>query len=304
LGFALAGFAVEAFGLRKAYDKTPFRQRFLGALGLGGDRRERVVALDGVSFRVGRGEVFGFLGPNGAGKTTTVKILTTVLTPDEGYARVAGFDVVRDSLEVRRRIGVLPEDAARGFAWRLSAFDNLYFYAVAYEVSDPKTRVREVLELVGLGREAWGRWYQRLSSGMKQKVALARALLSDPEVVFLDEPTKGLDIIFAAQFREMVREQFGDRGRTVFLSTHDMRLVEETCDRVAVINRGRVVAVKAVEELKALLPSSRQVYKIEFAGEVGAVEGFVRRVESRGLAEWVKFRGCAWAAVLGRRTRF
>jgi len=257
-------YAVETYELCKAFEKTPIKKRLIAALTLRKAPSEKVIALNKVSFKVRKGEIFGFLGPNGAGKTTTVKILTTILIPDSGEARVLGFDVVRESLEVRRRIGVLPEDSQRGFGWRLTAFENLYFYATAYLVPDPKRRVREVLELVGLEKEHWNKWFQRLSQGMKQKVAIARALIPDPEVVFLDEPTKGLDILFVAKFREMVRDRFGDKSRAVFLSTHDMRLVEETCDRVALINKGRIIAVKPVEELKRLVPKgSRNVYVIK-----------------------------------------
>ncbi len=283
-------FSIEVRNLYKTYDKTTFKQKLANVAKLRKPSSEYIVALDHITFSVRRGEVFGFLGPNGAGKTTTVKILTTILTPDSGYASVMGYDVVKDSLEVRKRIGVLPEDAMRGFYWRLSAYDNLYFYAVAYEVPDPKNRVKEVLELVDLDKDAWGRWYQRLSQGMKQKVALARALLPDPEVLFLDEPTKGLDILFTARFREMVKEHFGDKDRTIFLSTHDMKLVEETCDKVAVINKGRVIAVKGVEELKSLMPlTSRQRFRIEFTGTPeDRIEEFVKNIRALSGVEWVE----------------
>lgn len=289
-------YSIEVEGLRKTYRKGGIRRR-LASLLRGGSGGERVVALDGITFRVRRGEVFGFLGPNGAGKTTTVKVLTTILVPDEGEARVMGYDVVSESLEVRKRIGVLPEDSQRGFGWRLTAFENLLFYAYAYLVPDPRERVREVLELVELDREHWDKWYQRLSQGMKQKLALARALLPDPEVLFLDEPTKGLDVVFVARFKEMVRERFGDKSRTVFLSTHDMRLVEATCDRVAIINKGRIVAVTTVEELKSLVPGeARDAYVLE-----------VDQVSASRLGELASKLdglGVEWHRVEGRRLVF
>jgi len=257
-------FSIEVDNLKKSYDKTRFRDKV--AMLFGAKRaKNRVIALDGVTFRVKKGEVFGFLGPNGAGKTTTVKILTTILVPDSGEARVMGYDVVKESLEVRKIIGVLPEDSQRGFGWRLTAFENLLFYAYAYLLPNPRERVKEVLKLVELEEEHWDKWYQRLSQGMKQKLALARALLPDPQVVFLDEPTRGLDIIFVTKFRDMIRNKFGDKDKTIFLSTHDLKFVEETCDRVAIINRGRIVTIKSIEELKTLVPNTiKDSYVLEF----------------------------------------
>jgi len=273
-------YSIEAENLVKIYDKTSFKSKVKNIL-LRRNRVERVVALKNVSFKVRRGEIFGFLGPNGAGKTTTVKILTTILIPDEGYARVMGYDVVKESLEVRKNIGVLPEDSFRGFYRRLSPIDNLYFYASAYLLSNPMERVKEVLKIVELEEDSWNKWFQRLSQGMKQKVALARALLPDPPVLFLDEPTKGLDILFTKRFREMVRKHFGDRDRTIFLSTHDMKLVEETCDRVAIINKGKIVTIKSVDELKTLIPgNSNHIFTLKVnACSKNLFEDFVRNVK-------------------------
>ena len=132
-------FSIEVDNLKKSYDKTRFKDKV--AMLFGAKRaKNRVIALDGVTFRVKKGEVFGFLGPNGAGKTTTVKILTTILVPDSGEARVVGYDVVKESLKVRKIIGVLPEDSQRGFGWRLTAFENLLFYAYAYLLPNPRER--------------------------------------------------------------------------------------------------------------------------------------------------------------------
>ncbi|RLF04518.1 MAG: ABC transporter ATP-binding protein, partial [Thermoprotei archaeon] len=181
-------YSIEVEELYKSYDKTPFKKKVINILKFKSPESERVEALKGISFKVRKGEVFGFLGPNGAGKTTTVKILTTILKPDSGYASILGFDVVKESLEVRKRIGVLPEESSRGFYWRLTVYESLYFYALEYGVDDPKKRVKEVIEMVGLGEAAYDRWFQRLSQGMKQKAALARALVPDAPVMFLDEP--------------------------------------------------------------------------------------------------------------------
>ena len=285
-------FSIEVSDLRKSYDKTRFRDKV--AMIFGAKRtKKRVIALDGISFKVKKGEIFGFLGPNGAGKTTTVKILTTILVPDSGEARVLGYDVVKESLEVRKRIGVLPEDAQRGFGWRLTAFENLLFYAYAYLLPNPKERVKEVLKLVELEEEHWDKWYQRLSQGMKQKLALARALLPNPSVVFLDEPTKGLDIMFVAKFREMVRNKFGEEDRTIFLSTHDLRLVEETCDRVAIINKGRIVTIKPVSELKDLVPKNvRNSYILEIDSRfVNKLINLLPKLKELDI-EWHKVDNC------------
>jgi len=266
LGFVAPAIVVE--GVTKAYAKVNFKKRVLDLFLHRRLQPEKVVALDNVSLLVEEGEVFGLLGPNGAGKTTLIRVLTTVLTPDSGSARVGGFDVVHQSMEVRERIGVLNEDSQRGFEWRLSARTNLLFYAREYMAENPRKRVDEVLESVELGSEDASKWFQKLSQGMKQKVALARALIPDAQVVFLDEPQRGLDIVFLTKLREMIRDRFGKRERTIVLSTHDMRLIEETCDRIALINKGRIVVVKGVEELRHLFAGVRgTIYELELAGD-------------------------------------
>src|SRR5947209_2294609 len=214
-------------------------------------RRTRTTreALRGVSLQVGRGELFGLLGPNGAGKTTTVKILTTLLLPSSGKARVLGFDVVSNPDAVRRRIGFV-FGGDRGLYWRLSAYDNLRYFADLYRVPPEVTRWRipELLEMLGLA----GREHERVegySRGMKQRLHLARGLLNDPEVLFLDEPTIGLDPVGARELRLIVRD-LADRGKAVFLTTHYMFEADAICDRIAVIRDGAIVAEGTPSSIK------------------------------------------------------
>lgn len=245
-------YAIELERVSKVYEKVNFKKKLTNIVLLRGMTSEKVTALDEVTLRVKRGEIFGLLGPNGAGKTTMIKILTTILTPDLGSARVNGFDVVKESIQVRRGIGILPEDSERGFFWRLSTWTNLLFYTREYMAQDPNKRVDEVLQLVGLEEEDVSKWFQKLSKGTKQKVALARALIPDSPVLFMDEPQRSLDILFVSRLKELVKQKFGKEDRTIFLSSHDMHLIEETCDRVAIINKGKIVMVKRIDELKSL----------------------------------------------------
>ncbi|MFI5225923.1 MAG: ABC transporter ATP-binding protein [Candidatus Limnocylindrales bacterium] len=191
------------------------------------------MAFDDVSFDVGRGEVFGFLGPNGAGKTTTVRTLGTLIAPTSGTASVAGLPLTPDNgVEIRRRIAIMPESP--GLYLRLSVAENLECFADLYEVPEPKRRIAQALEAVNLADradDACG----TLSKGLRQRAALARALLSDPEVLFLDEPTAGLDPVAAREVNELIlglRQQ----GVTIFLTTHRLEEAERLCDRVAILN--------------------------------------------------------------------
>jgi ABC-2 type transport system ATP-binding protein len=191
------------------------------------------IAVDDVSFEVGRGEVFGFLGPNGAGKTTMVRTLGTLIAPTSGSALVAGIPLTPENgVEIRRRISVMPESP--GLYLRLSVLENLECFADLYEVADRAERVRRALEAVNLldrGDDACG----ALSKGLRQRVALARALLSDPEVLFLDEPTSGLDPVAARDVHELI-DGLRQRGVTIFLTTHRLEEAERLCDRVAILN--------------------------------------------------------------------
>jgi ABC-2 type transport system ATP-binding protein len=202
-------------------------------------------ALHAISFSVPPGEIFGFLGPNGAGKTTTIKILTGQLRPTSGSASVAGCDVVRDRETLKPQIGVVFE--YQNIYERLSARDNLAFVGRLYGVD--AARVDEVLSMVGLSRRADEKT-TRFSNGMKQRLLIARALLHQPRVLFLDEPTRGLDPNVARDIRAFIAE-LGVEGVTVFLTTHYMEEADRLCDRVAILDEGRIIALDSPERLKA-----------------------------------------------------
>ena len=194
-----------------------------------GDR----VAFEGLSFEVGRGEIFGFLGPNGAGKTTTVRTLGTLVAPTSGSASIAGIPLAPENgVEIRRRISIMPE--APGLYLRLSVAENLECFADLYDLPKPHDRIDRALRAVDLADRA-GDPCGTLSKGLRQRVALARALLSDPEVVFLDEPTSGLDPVAAHEVHGLIAA-LGRGGVTIFLTTHRLEEAERLCDRVAIVN--------------------------------------------------------------------
>ena len=220
-----------------------------------GTVRRRTLELEavrGISFSVGEGELFGLLGPNGAGKTTMIKMLITLLVPTSGIARVLGFDVVRQSREVRKRIGYV-FGGDRGLYDRLSGLDNLRYFAELYGVPprEQKHRIAELLDLVGLsGREA--ERVEGYSRGMRQRLHVARGLLHDPPVVFLDEPTIGVDPVGARELRATMATLVS-AGKTVLLTTHYMFEADALCDRIAVIAKGQIVAEGSPSALKAMV---------------------------------------------------
>ncbi|MDY7078318.1 MAG: ABC transporter ATP-binding protein [Chloroflexota bacterium] len=201
-------------------------------------------AVDGIGFSVEEGEVFGFLGPNGAGKTTTIKILTGQLTPTAGWARVAGYDIVTERYKIKPLIGVVFEE--HNIYERLSGRENLAFYARLYGVE--AGRVDELLEMVGLAGRARDA-IRTYSNGMKQRLMVARALLSRPRILFLDEPTRGLDPVSARAVRGMIAG-LSRGGITIFLTTHYLEEADQLCRRVAFLDEGKVVALGAPQNLK------------------------------------------------------
>jgi ABC-2 type transport system ATP-binding protein len=222
---------------------------------------EVVEALRGVSFSVNYGEVVGLLGPNGAGKTTTIKVLATLLTPDSGEAYVAGYNVVKESDKVRKKIGIMLS-VEKGFYGKLTGRENLEYFAALYGLDGRRSRERidfliKLLELDKLGADY--KLLEEFSLGMKARLSLARALLSDAPILLLDEPTLGLDPPSARRIRELVRDLAHRDGKAILYTTHNMFEAELVCDRILLINRGVIVAKGTPQELKQRIPKLRIV---------------------------------------------
>jgi len=201
-------------------------------------------AVKGISFDVQPGEILGFLGPNGAGKSTTIKMLTGQITPKSGAARILGKDVAKDDPQIQAQIGVCFEE--KNLYLNMSALENLDFYASLFGIKDPDSM--EVLRRVGLADRAKDRVHS-FSKGMRQRMMISRAFINKPTVLFLDEPTDGLDPVTSASIRKTIKEE-ADRGAAVLLTTHDMFEADELSDRVAFINDGEIVALDTAENLK------------------------------------------------------
>ncbi|WP_449455124.1 ABC transporter ATP-binding protein [Streptococcus suis] len=211
-----------------------------------------VEALKGVTFSIERGEIFGLLGPNGAGKSTTIKILSTMLLPTSGTVEISGYDIYREEQQIREKINFI-FGGERSLYFRLSAEENLFYFADLYKIPRKKQLelVPSLLELVGLGDVA-NRRVEAFSKGMKQRLQIARALLNDPEIIFLDEPSIGLDPVGALELRNIIKG-LAQRGKTILLTTHYMAEAEELCDRIAIINHGEIVICGTIEEIATLL---------------------------------------------------
>jgi ABC-2 type transport system ATP-binding protein len=211
-------------------------------------------AIDGLNFEARQGEILGFLGPNGAGKTTTMRILTGYMPPTAGSATVAGYDVVAESLEVRKRVGYLPETVP--LYTDMTVFNYLKFMADLRHLPKVEDVVDETLEMVGLLDRSEG-YIGNLSKGMRQRLGLAQALLHKPEVLILDEPTIGLDPAQIIEVRSLIREI--GKERTVLLSTHILSEAQQLCDRILIINKGRIVVEDTPENLQARLTGAERV---------------------------------------------
>ncbi len=234
-----------------------------------------VKAVDGISFEVERGEILGFLGPNAAGKTTTLRMLTCYMPPTSGTARISGYDIFFDSLEVRKRLGYLPEQVPLYTDMRVG--DYLEFVARVKAI-DPQDRTRAIDQALGeCGLEnVKGRIIATLSKGYRQRVGLAQALLGDPEVLMLDEPTTGLDPRQITEIRELIKEL--GIGHTVILSTHILPEVSMICDRVIIINHGKLVAMDSVENLTKALTKS-QMTQVNVKGEPHSIIACLKKVK-------------------------
>ena len=230
-------------------------------------------AIHNLSFDAQQGEIVGFLGPNGAGKTTTMRILTGYMPPTDGEAIVAGYDVVEESLEVRKRVGYLPETVP--LYTDMVVFDYLKFMGDLRRIPNVEDRVDEVLDRVGLSDRANG-YIGNLSKGMRQRVGLAQALMHRPEVLILDEPTIGLDPGQVVEVRELIREI--GKERTVLLSTHLLNEAQNICDRVLILNKGKIVAEDTTENLQARLIGAERVM-LRVRGEADELAKTVKLVK-------------------------
>ncbi|MFA6940759.1 MAG: ABC transporter ATP-binding protein [Clostridiaceae bacterium] len=232
------GLAIEVNNLKRTYHGTISMRK-----------KKTIEALKGISFTVNQGEIFGLLGPNGAGKTTTIKILTTLLAPSSGEAKIFGYNCFGEEKFIRDKINFI-FGGERGLYWRLSAYENLQYFGDIYKVPGRvlKQRIPELVKLVGLeGREH--EKVENFSKGMKQRLQIARGLINEPKILFLDEPTIGLDPVGAKELRNIVLK-LKNEGKTILLTTHYMYEADELCDRIAVINNGEIIDIGTTKQLK------------------------------------------------------
>jgi len=230
-------------------------------------------ALHSITFDAKQGEIVGFLGPNGAGKTTTMRILTGYMPPTDGTVTVAGYDVVEESMEVRRRVGYLPETVP--LYTDMTALEYLKFMADLRHIPDSEDRAYETLESVNL-KERANSYIGTFSKGMRQRVGLAQALIHRPEVLILDEPTIGLDPNQVVEIREVIREIGKDR--TVLFSTHILSEAQQICDRVLIINKGKIVAEDTPENLQSRLVGSQRVV-LRVRGDADGLDTTIKKVK-------------------------
>ncbi|HWR89652.1 MAG TPA: ATP-binding cassette domain-containing protein, partial [Dissulfurispiraceae bacterium] len=235
-----------------------------------------ITALDGVSFTIEKGEVFGLLGPNGAGKTTTIKILTTLSRADSGVCRVDGFDVRQDPIAVKRRIAVVPQE--NNLDRELTAYENLLIYAMLHDVQQRRRVIEEAIKTVGLS-DRQDSVVSGFSGGMQRRLLLARALLTEPSVLFLDEPSLGLDPQIRRQMWDNIRK-VRIEGRTVVITTHYIEEAEALCNRIGILARGRLVALDTPSNLKAMVGE----YVVEHVDAGGKLIQHIRRTREEANA--------------------
>ncbi|MDD4161863.1 MAG: ABC transporter ATP-binding protein [Methanothrix sp.] len=263
-------------------------------------KRDVLTTLEGVNITVRKGEVLGLLGPNGAGKSTLIKILCTLILPTEGNAYVNGYDVVKEGQKARSSIGFVTTDE-RSFYWRLSGRENLQFFATLHNLpqAQVKDRIDELLDVVHLKNRA-DEPFLNYSAGMKQRMAIARGLLNDPKVLFMDEPTRSLDPGAAKSLRDFIREHIvEERGKTVFISTHQLDEAEQLCDKVAILDEGRIKVQGSPAELKGSHTGGGSLCDVfsfhtgkAFVEESGSAATFTpRRERKRGLGLGMKRKG-------------
>lgn len=254
-------------------------------------------AIDNLTFNAEKGEVVGFLGPNGAGKTTTMRILTGYMPPTSGSVTVAGYDVVEQSLQVRSRVGYLPESVP--LYTEMTVYDYLKFMADLRKLPDAEDRIEDVLERVNMEDRADG-YIAKLSKGMRQRVGLAQALLHSPDVLILDEPTIGLDPVQIKEVRGLIREV--GKERTVLLSTHILSEVQQLCDRVLIINKGKIVAEDSPERLQSRLSGEQRVV-VRVAGDPQALLPVLEGIEGMSRVRLLEDKGIEFESPAGSDLR-
>lgn len=221
-----------------------------------------VNAIDNLNLTIKKGELFGLLGPNGAGKTTLVKMLCTLLPPDQGTATVNGYDITKQQMQVKQSLGTLFSVGERGFFWRLNGYRNLEFFAAIYNVPRQKRheRILEVLKLVGLENSAFD-LYQKYSGGMKRKLSLARTLLPNPPILLLDEPTTGLDAPSSRNIREFIKNTVNkETGKTVLYTTHYIEEAAQICDKIGILSHGKLIALDTPNALRDKIKKEEQIH--------------------------------------------
>ncbi len=216
-----------------------------------------LTAVFNISFNVKKGEIFGFLGPNGAGKTTTIRVLTGLTKPTEGEAKIFNYDIEKETIKAKRKIGIVPEES--NIYVDLSAWDNLIFTADLYQIKKEKARrkAEELLNTFGLYNRRNDK-VKGFSKGMKRRLTIAMGLINDPQLLFLDEPTSGLDVESSLVIRETIND-LSNREITIFLTTHDIKEASKSCDRIAIINHGKIAAIDTPEKLKGTIESVQSV---------------------------------------------
>jgi len=225
---------------------------------------ETITALNGVNLQVEEGELFGILGPNGAGKTTLIKLLSTLILPDEGEAWVNGYNIFHEEESIKRSIGLVTGEE-RSFYWRLSGRRNLQFFATLHNMSpfQIQKRINSIFEILELQEKADDLFYT-YSTGIKQELALARGLINGPQILFIDEPTKSLDPVAARNIRKFIQEKLvKEQGKTVFLATHNLEEAQQICDRLAIIDRGRILSLGTPSEIRTTVSKEdRYILKV------------------------------------------
>lgn len=245
--------AIEAIGLRKQFKKVGYKNLLPW-------KRQSIPALMDVSFEVEKEELFGILGPNGAGKTTLIKILSTLILPDSGTALINGYDICRHEKKIKNFIGYITSEE-RSFYWRLTGRQNLYFFAALYNLSgeETKRRTEYVIKLLDL-EKAVDMPFMSYSSGIKQRLSVARGLLCDPEILLMDEPTRSLDPLSKLHLQQFIKETLvGEQKKTVFLATHDLSEAEYLCDRLAILSQGKIIATGKIDEIKKSLERKKKI---------------------------------------------